>query len=68
MTDAEDTNRLEELFARAVELAPDERAAFLQRECAANTGLRARLLYLICHATDSACDARLHEETTGEVG
>jgi serine/threonine protein kinase len=47
MTDAEDTNRLEELFARAVELAPDERAAFLERECAANTGLRARLEELL---------------------
>ena len=39
MTDAEDTNRLEELFARAVELAPDERAAFLERECAADSGM-----------------------------
>jgi len=43
MAAGEDTNRLEELFARAVDLPRDERAAFLERECGADAELRARL-------------------------
>jgi serine/threonine protein kinase/WD40 repeat protein len=41
--------RIEELFHRAAELNPEQRAAFLETECAANPDLKARVEALLAH-------------------
>src|SRR4051794_37376503 len=41
--------RVEELFHKAADLAPTERAAFLDEQCAADTGLRAAVEELLRH-------------------
>jgi serine/threonine protein kinase len=49
--DAAREDRLEELFERALAVAPEQRAAFLDRVCAGDSELRARLAE---HLTDAA--------------
>src|SRR5262245_39762352 len=52
--------RLEELFHRAVAVPSGERAAFLDRECAGEPGLRAAVESLLRHDRgDSTVDGRL---------
>jgi serine/threonine protein kinase len=43
MLSPEDLRRLDTLFDRAAELAPDERGSFLDRECGASGALRAEV-------------------------
>ena len=43
----ETADRTESLFAAAVALTPDERAAYLERECAGDSALRDRVLALL---------------------
>jgi eukaryotic-like serine/threonine-protein kinase len=51
-----DPNRVKTLFFAALDLPPDERAAFLARECGADAALRARLDELLAAHDESATD------------
>ena len=61
---AED-ERAEILFFEALKFAPDEREAFLQRECAAHTPLRAHVADLLRDARVGGLSLRARELFTG---
>ncbi|HVJ81881.1 MAG TPA: hypothetical protein VNC50_12510, partial [Planctomycetia bacterium] len=48
-----DPLRAKEIFLAAVELPPEERSAFLDRECGADAELRARVMELLAGNQDS---------------
>lgn len=48
--------RLDELFARALEIPAHARRAFVDRECGGDARLRGELMSLLAHASDQAAD------------